>query len=526
MVTIKYNEEVRNAIMSGVDQLADAVKVTLGPKGGNVIIDKLEGNSVVTKDGVTVAKAIDLEDPLENIGANLIKQVASNANDNAGDGTTTATVLTQAILKEGLKLVAAGYNPLDLKNGIDKAVKEVVAYLNSIAVPVDYDSAMIKQIASISANNDEAIGELVADVFGKVGKEGAVSVESSKNMTTTVEVVDGLQFDRGMLSPYFSTDPNKLSVTFEDPYILLCSGKMSTVESVMTTLEPVVQSGRPLVIIAKDIDGQALATLVMNRLRGSVQVCAVKAPGFGEWQKALLEDIAVITGGEVVSNGEEATGIHLGEAQSITVTQMNTVIVGGKGKKEDIVERVTFIEAEKTRKAKSLTEFEIKKYQERISKLSGGVGVIYVGATTETEMKELKDRYEDAKCAVIAAIAEGIVPGGGTALLMSVDTLTGSSNDDIQRGISIVKKAIESPIRTICENANVSADVVIDKVLKLNENTDNKVDIIGYDAKRDEYSNMISFGIIDPKKVTRVALENAASIAGTVLTTKCALIQK
>lgn len=522
MVTIKYNEEVRNAIMSGVDQLADAVKVTLGPKGGNVIIDKLEGNSVVTKDGVTVAKAIDLEDPLENIGANLIKQVASNANDNAGDGTTTATVLTQAILKEGLKLVAAGYNPLDLKNGIDKAVKEVVAYLDSIAVPVDYDSAMIKQIASISANNDEAIGELVADVFGKVGKEGAVSVESSKNMTTTVEVVDGLQFDRGMLSPYFSTDPNKLSVTFEDPYILLCSGKMSTVESIMTTLEPVVQSGRPLVIIAKDIDGQALATLVMNRLRGSVQVCAVKAPGFGEWQKALLEDMAVITGGEVVSNGEEATGIHLGEAQSITVTQMNTVIVGGKGKKEDIVERVSFIESEKTRKAKSLTEFEIKKYQERISKLSGGVGVIYVGATTETEMKELKDRYEDAKCAVIAAISEGIVPGGGLALV-SASKCPVIVNPDTHEGLgaSIIMDAIKVPLRTICDNAGKSSDVVLDWIERNGKNGKQ-----GYNAKLDRYDDMIVMGIIDPKKVTRVALENAASIAGTVLTTKCALIQK
>ena len=518
---IQFDIEARDGLKRGVDALADAVKVTLGPKGRNVIIGKSFGGPQVTKDGVSVAKEVELEDALENMGAQMVKEVASKTNDLAGDGTTTATILAQAIVKEGLKNVAAGANPMDLKRGIDKAVEAIVADLNKQAVEVGNSSEKIKQVASISANNDATIGELITAAFEKVGKEGVITVEEAKGTDTTVDIVEGMQFDRGYISPYFVTNSDKMEADMESPYILLYDKKISTMKDLLPVLEPVAQSGKPLVVIAEDVDGEALATLVVNKLRGSLKIAAVKAPGFGDRRKAMLEDIAILTGGTVISEErgftlENATIDMLGTAEKVTIDKDNTTVVNGAGNKNDIKARVNQI---KSQIEASTSDYDKEKLQERLAKLSGGVAVLYVGAASEVEMKEKKDRVDDALHATRAAVEEGIVSGGGVALLQALQSLSKlkSENADEQTGVQIVAKAIESPLRTIVGNAGGEGSVVVAKVIEGENN-------FGYDAKTNTYGNMQEKGIIDPKKVTRIALENAASVAGMILTTECALV--
>ena len=518
---IQFDIDARDGLKRGVDALANAVKVTLGPKGRNVIISKSFGAPQVTKDGVSVAKEVELEDALENMGAQMVKEVASKTNDLAGDGTTTATVLAQAIVKEGLKNVAAGANPMDLKRGIDKAVESIVADLEKQAKKVGNSSEKIMQIASISANNDNTIGELIAKAFGKVGKEGVITVEEAKGTDTYVDVVEGMQFDRGYLSPYFVTDSDKMIADLENPYILLFDKKISNLQEILPILEPVAQSGRPLLIIAEDVEGQALATLVVNKLRGGLKIAAVKAPGFGDRRKAMLEDIAILTGGTVISEErgfslENADLEMLGTAETVTIDKDNTTIVNGSGKASDIKARVNQI---KSQIESTTSDYDREKLQERLAKLAGGVAVLYVGAASEVEMKEKKDRVDDALHATRAAVEEGIVAGGGVALVRAQKTLEKISNVNLDEvtGIQIVSRAIEAPLRTIVDNAGGEGSVVINKVLE------GKGDF-GYDAKADAYVDMLKAGIIDPKKVTRVALENAASVAGMILTTECALI--
>ncbi|WP_416444557.1 chaperonin GroEL [Leeuwenhoekiella sp. A16] len=517
---IKFDIEARDGIKRGVDALANAVKVTLGPKGRNVIISKSFGAPQVTKDGVTVAKEIELEDPLENMGAQMVKEVASKTNDLAGDGTTTATVLAQAIVKEGLKNVAAGANPMDLKRGIDKAVEAITKDLQEQTQEVGNSSEKIKQVASISANNDDVIGELIAEAFGKVGKEGVITVEEAKGTETYVDVVEGMQFDRGYLSPYFVTDSEKMQSELESPYILLYDKKISSMKDLLPVLEPVAQSGKPLLIIAEDVDGEALATLVVNKLRGALKIAAVKAPGFGDRRKAMLEDIAILTGGTVISEErgftlENATVDMLGTAETVTIDKDNTTIVNGAGEKENIKARVGQIKAQIE---STTSDYDREKLQERLAKLAGGVAVLYVGAASEVEMKEKKDRVDDALHATRAAVEEGIVAGGGVALVRAKKVLENLSTDsaDESTGVQIVNKAIEAPLRTIVANAGGEGSVVIAKVIDGNKN-------YGYDAKTDTYVDMLEAGIIDPKKVTRIALENAASVSGMILTTECSL---
>ncbi|WP_313111897.1 chaperonin GroEL [Aequorivita sediminis] len=518
---IKFDIEARDAIKRGVDALANAVKVTLGPKGRNVIISKSFGAPQVTKDGVTVAKEVELEDALENMGAQMVKEVASKTNDLAGDGTTTATVLAQAIVKEGLKNVAAGANPMDLKRGIDKAVEAIVANLEKQTTKVGNSSEMIKQVASISANNDDVIGDLIAKAFGKVGKEGVITVEEAKGTETYVDVVEGMQFDRGYLSPYFVTDTEKMQTELENPMILLYDKKISSMKDLLPVLEPVAQQGKSLLIIAEDVDGEALATLVVNKLRGSLKIAAVKAPGFGDRRKAMLEDIAILTGGTVISEErgftlENTTIDMLGSAENVTIDKDNTTIVNGAGETDNIKGRVNQIKAQIE---STTSDYDKEKLQERLAKLAGGVAVLYVGAASEVEMKEKKDRVDDALHATRAAVEEGIVAGGGVALVRAIEVLKKITTDSLDEttGVNIVSKAIESPLRTIVENAGGEGSVVINKVLEGKKN-------FGYDAKSETYVDMIKAGIIDPKKVTRVALENAASVAGMILTTECALV--
>jgi len=519
---IKFDLEARDGIKRGVDALANAVKVTLGPKGRNVIIGKSFGAPVVTKDGVSVAKEIELADELENMGAQMVKEVASRTNDLAGDGTTTATVLAQAIVKEGLKNVAAGANPMDLKRGIDKAVEAITTDLDKQSKKVGDSSEMIKQVASISANNDEVVGDLIAKAFGKVGKEGVITVEEAKGTETYVDVVEGMQFDRGYLSPYFVTNSEKMTTELENPYILLFDKKISTMKELMPVLEPVAQTGKPLLIIAEDVDGEALATLVVNKLRGSLKIAAVKAPGFGDRRKAMLEDIAILTGGTVISEErgftlENTTLEMLGTAEKVDINKDNTTVVNGSGKATDIKSRVGQI---KSQIENTTSDYDKEKLQERLAKLAGGVAVLYVGAASEVEMKEKKDRVDDALHATRAAVEEGIVAGGGVALVRAKSVLSKvkAVNPDQETGISIVARAIESPLRTIVENAGGEGSVVISKILESKGNQ-------GYDAKNDTYVDMLKAGIIDPKKVTRVALENAASVSGMILTTECALVE-
>jgi chaperonin GroEL len=518
---IKFDIEARDGLKRGVDALANAVKVTLGPKGRNVIISRSFGAPQVTKDGVTVAKEIELENELENMGAQMVKEVASKTNDLAGDGTTTATVLAQAIVKEGLKNVAAGANPMDLKRGIDKAVEAIVKDLDKQSKKVGSSSEMIKQVASISANNDDTIGELIAKAFSKVGKEGVITVEEAKGMETYVDVVEGMQFDRGYLSPYFVTDSDKMIADLENPYILLFDKKISNLQEILPILEPVAQSGRPLLIVAEDVEGQALATLVVNKLRGGLKIAAVKAPGFGDRRKAMLEDIAILTGGVVISEErgfslENADLSMLGTAESIMIDKDNTTIVNGSGKSSDIKARVNQIKAQIE---STTSDYDKEKLQERLAKLAGGVAVLYVGAASEVEMKEKKDRVDDALHATRAAVEEGIVAGGGVALVRAksvLDKITTENLDEVT-GIQIVARAIEAPLRTIVSNAGGEGSVVIAKVME------GKKDF-GFDAKSETYVDMLKAGIIDPKKVTRIALENAASVAGMILTTECALV--
>jgi chaperonin GroEL len=518
---IEFDIEARDGIKRGVDALANAVKVTLGPKGRNVIIGKSFGAPQVTKDGVTVAKEIELKDNLENMGAQMVKEVASKTNDLAGDGTTTATILAQSIVTEGLKNVAAGANPMDLKRGIDKAVFSVVNALQKQSVEIGSASEKILQVASISANNDETIGKLITEAFEKVGKEGVITVEEAKGTDTYVDVVEGMQFDRGYISPYFVTDSEKMEADLDTPQILITDKKISVMKDLLPILEPVAQSGKPLLIIAEDIDGEALATLVVNKLRGSLKIAAVKAPGFGDRRKAMLEDIAILTGGTVISEErgftlENTTIDMLGTAEKVTIDKDNTTIVNGAGNKKDIKSRVNQIKAQIET---TTSDYDKEKLQERLAKLAGGVAVLYVGAPSEVEMKEKKDRVDDALHATRAAIEEGIVAGGGVALLNSKNELEKlkSSNADESTGIQIVNKAIEAPLRTIVENSGGEGSVVVSKVLDGDNN-------FGYNAKEGKYVDMLKEGIIDPKKVTRVALENAASVAGMILTTECALV--
>ncbi len=518
---IKFDIDARDGLKRGVDALANAVKVTLGPKGRNVIISKSFGAPQVTKDGVTVAKEIELENELENMGAQMVKEVASKTNDLAGDGTTTATVLAQAIVKEGLKNVAAGANPMDLKRGIDKAVKAITIDLEKQAKKVGNSSEKIEQIASISANNDSTIGKLIAKAFGKVGKEGVITVEEAKGTDTYVDVVEGMQFDRGYLSPYFVTDADKMIADLENPYILLFDKKISNLQEILPILEPVAQSSRPLLIIAEDVDGQALATLVVNKLRGGLKIAAVKAPGFGDRRKAMLEDIAILTGGTVISEErgfslENATLDLLGTAETVTIDKDNTTVVNGAGKSAQIKARVNQIKAQIET---TTSDYDREKLQERLAKLAGGVAVLYVGAASEVEMKEKKDRVDDALNATRAAVEEGIVAGGGVALVRAKSVLEKITTENLDEttGVQIINKAIESPLRTIVENAGGEGSVVINKVLE------GKKDF-GFDAKSEKYVDMLKAGIIDPKKVTRIALENAASVAGMILTTECALV--
>ena len=518
---IKFDIDARDGLKRGVDALANAVKVTLGPKGRNVVIGKAFGGPVITKDGVTVAKEIELEDPLENMGAQMVKEVASKTNDLAGDGTTTATVLAQAIVKEGLKNVAAGANPMDLKRGIDKAVAAIVKDLQKQSQVVGSKIEKIKQVASISANNDESVGDLIAQAFEKVGKEGVITVEEAKGTDTYVDIVEGMQFDRGYLSPYFVTDSEKMITDLETPYILLYDKKISSMKDLLPVLEPVAQTGKPLLIIAEDVEGEALATLVVNKLRGALKIAAVKAPGFGDRRKAMLEDIAILTGGTVIAEErgftlENTTIDMLGTAEKVTIDKDNTTVVNGAGNKTDIKGRVSQI---KSQIETTTSDYDKEKLQERLAKLAGGVAVLYVGAASEVEMKEKKDRVDDALHATRAAVEEGIVAGGGVALVRTKDVLTKITTDNLDEvtGIQIIARAIEEPLRTIVENAGGEGSVVAAKVI------DGKKDF-GFNAKTDEYVNMLKAGIIDPTKVTRIALENAASVAGMILTTECALV--
>ena len=518
---IQFDVQAREGLKRGVDALANAVKVTLGPKGRNVIIDKSFGGPQVTKDGVTVAKEVELEDALENMGAQMVKEVASKTNDLAGDGTTTATILAQAIVHEGLKNVAAGANPMDLKRGVDKAVEAIVKDLDKQAVQVGDSSEKIKQVASISANNDETIGTLITEAFEKVGKEGVITVEEAKGTDTYVDVVEGMQFDRGYLSPYFVTNSEKMEADLETPYILLFDKKISTMKDLLPVLEPVSQTGKPLVVVAEDVDGEALATLVVNKLRGTLKIAAVKAPGFGDRRKAMLEDIAILTGGTVISEErgftlENTTIDMLGTAEKVTIDKDNTTIVNGAGDAEAIKARVNQIKAQIET---TTSDYDKEKLQERLAKLAGGVAVLYVGAASEVEMKEKKDRVDDALHATRAAVEEGIVSGGGVALLNARNVIQKikSENPDEATGNQIVYSAVEAPLRTIVSNAGGEGSVVVSKVEEGKAN-------FGYDAKSEAYVDMQDAGIIDPKKVTRVALENAASVAGLVLTTECALV--
>ena len=523
---IKYNTEARELLKKGVDQLANAVKVTLGPKGRNVVIEKKFGAPQITKDGVTVAKEVELEDKFENTGAQLVKSVASKTGDDAGDGTTTATILTQAIVTEGLKNVTAGANPMDLKHGIDKAVAKVVEYIKNNAEVVGDNYDKIEQVATVSANNDPEIGKLLADAMRKVSKDGVITVEDSKTRDTTIGVTEGMQFDRGYLSSYFVTDTDKMECEMEDPYILIYDKKISNLKEFLPILQPAAESGRPLLVIAEDVDSEALTTLVVNRLRGSLKICAVKAPGFGDRRKAMLEDIAVLTGGVVISEEkglklEQATLEMLGSAKKVTVNKDNTTIVGGAGAKENIQERVNQIknEIENTK-----SSYDKEKLQERLAKLAGGVAVLYVGANSEVEMKEKKDRVDDALCATRAATEEGVVVGGGTTYIRAQKALEGlkgdnADNADEQTGINIVCRAIEEPLRQIVTNAGGEGAVVVDKVRQGEGD-------YGYNAREDKYEDLRKAGVIDPAKVERVALENAASIAGMFLTTECLIVDK
>ncbi len=520
---IKFNIKAREELKKGVDALADAVKVTLGPKGRNVIIDKKFGAPHITKDGVTVAREVELEDPFQNMGAQLVKEVASKTGDDAGDGTTTATVLAQSIINVGLKNVAAGANPMDIKRGIDKAVATVVENIKGMSEEVGDDFKKIEDVARVSANNDEKIGQLIAEAMKKVKKEGVITVDEAKGTETTIDIVEGMQFDRGYISPYFVTDSEKMQCVMDSPAILLYDKKISNLKDMLPILESVAQSGRPLLIIAEDVDQEALATLVVNRLRGSLKVCAVKAPGFGDRRKEMLEDIAVLTGGVVISEEKglelsKAVPEYLGRAEKVTVTKENTTIVNGGGKKENIEDRVAMIKAQI---AQTKSDYDREKLQERLAKLAGGVAVLHIGAPSEVEMKEKKDRVDDALSATRAAIAEGIVPGGGVAYIRCVAALDGmkGDNDDETTGIQIVKRAIEEPLRQIATNAGVEGAVVVQKVA---EGTGD----FGYNARTDKYENLLAAGVIDPAKVTRVALENAASIAGMFLTTECVITDK
>ena len=520
---IKFIIQAREELKKGVDELADAVKVTLGPKGRNVIIEKKFGAPHITKDGVTVAKEIELEDPFQNMGAQLVKEVASKTGDDAGDGTTTATVLAQAIVNVGLKNVAAGANPMDLKRGIDKAVAKVVEGIKAQAQEVGDDFEKIESVARISANNDSEIGQLIAEAMKKVKKEGVITVEEAKGTDTTVDIVEGMQFDRGYISPYFVTNTEKMECEMDTPYILIYDKKISALKDMLPVLEATAQTGRPLLIIAEDVDSEALATLVVNRLRGSLKICAVKAPGFGDRRKEMLEDIAVLTGGVVISEEKglklESTTIEmLGRAEKITVNKENTTIVNGMGSKDSIAARVAQIKAQIET---TTSDYDREKLQERLAKLAGGVAVLYIGAASEVEMKEKKDRVDDALSATRAAIAEGIVPGGGVAYIRCIPALDGlkGANEDETTGIEIVKRAIEEPLRQITANAGVEGAVVVQKV------KDGEGDF-GYNARTDTYENFFAAGVIDPAKVTRVALENAASIAGMFLTTECVIADK
>lgn len=519
---IKFDIESRDALKRGVDALANAVKVTLGPKGRNVVIEKSFGAPHVTKDGVSVAKEIELEDKVENMGAQMVKEVASKTNDIAGDGTTTATVLAQAIVREGLKNVAAGANPMDLKRGIDKAVSTVVENLKSQSQQVGDNNDKIKQVASVSANNDETIGGLIADAFARVGKEGVITVEEAKGIDTTVDVVEGMQFDRGYQSPYFVTNPDKMVAELDNPYILLVEKKISSMKELLPVLEPVAQQGKSLLIISEEVEGEALATLVVNKLRGSLKIAAVKAPGFGDRRKAMLEDIAILTGGQVISEErgftmENASIELLGKAEKVVIDKDNTTIVNGAGDDAQIKARVNQIKAQLE---STTSDYDREKLQERLAKLAGGVAVLYVGAASEVEMKEKKDRVDDALHATRAAVEEGIVAGGGVALVRAIESLNSLSgaNQDENTGIKIVKRAIEEPLRQIVANAGGEGSVIVAKV------AEGKADF-GYNAKTDEFVNMLEVGIIDPTKVTRVALENAASVAGMLLTTECVITE-
>jgi len=517
---IKFDIEARNLIKEGADALANAVKVTLGPKGRNVVIDKKYGAPQVTKDGVTVAREIELEDRFANMGAQMVKEVASQTNDQAGDGTTTATVLAQSIINVGLKNVTAGANPMDLKRGIDKAVAVVVESLKSQTTPVGDDYSKIEQVGTISANNDNAIGKLIADAMSKVKKDGVITVEEAKGTTTEVKLVEGMQFDRGYISAYFMTNPDKMEAVLENPYILITDKKISTMKDLLPVLEPIARDGKSLLIIAEDVEGEALTTLVVNRLRGTIKIAAVKAPGFGDRRKEMLQDIAILTGGTVISEErgftlENATVAMLGQAEKIVIDKENTTIVNGAGKKDQIDDR-----ANQIRKQISTTtsDYDREKLQERLGKLAGGVAVLYVGAATEVEMKEKKDRVEDALNATRAAVEEGIIPGGGVAFIRATSALKGlkGDNDDETTGINIIARAIEEPIRMICENAGKEGSVIVQKV------KEGKGDY-GYNAHTDTFENFFTTGVIDPTKVMRVALENAASVAGMLLTTECAL---
>ena len=518
---IKSSTESRDLLKSGVDQLANAVKVTLGPKGRNVIIEKKFGAPHITKDGVTVAKAIELEDPFENMGAQLVKEVASKTGTDAGDGTTTATVLAQAIISTGIKNVVAGANPMDLKRGIDKAVARVVEYIRNTATPIGEDFSKIENIARISANNDDEIGKLIAEAIQKVTKDGVITVEDAKGLETTVDVVEGMQFERGYLSAYFMNDVKKQQCVLEEPFILIYDKKISDVQVILPILEAVIKTSRPLLIIAEDVDSTALSTLSVNALRGSLKVCAVKAPGFGDRRKEMLQDIAILTGGQFIS---EETGLTLetvtinmlGQASKVIVTKDNTTIVDGAGKAGAVIDRIAMIRAQLEN---TTSEYDKEKLNERLAKLAGGVAVLRVGAASEVEMKEKKDRVDDALCATRAAMEEGIVAGGGTTYINALEALATLSgdNDDENLGIEIIRRAITEPLRQIATNAGKDAGVVVNNVSKLD---------LGYDARNDEYVNMLEQGIIDPAKVTRVALENAASIAGTFLTTECAIVDK
>ncbi len=521
---IFFDIEARNKMKKGVDTLANAVKVTLGPKGRNVVIEKKFGAPQVTKDGVTVAKEIELEDPIENMGAQMVKEVASKTADIAGDGTTTATVLAQAIIGEGLKMVAAGANPMDLKRGIDKAVSLIVENLKGQSQTVGNDSKKIQQVATISANNDETIGKLIAEAFAKVGKEGVITVEEAKGTDTTVDVVEGMQFDRGYVSPYFVTNSEKMEAELQNPFILIYDKKISAMKDILHILEKVAQTGRPLLIIAEDLEGEALATLVVNKLRGTIKVAAVKAPGFGDRRKEMLQDIAILTAGIVVSEEqgyklENADLTYLGQAASVTINKDNTTVVGGKGKKVDITARVNQIKAQVEN---TTSDYDREKLQERLAKLAGGVAVLYVGAATEVEMKEKKDRVDDALHATRAAVEEGIVPGGGVAYIRAVSALDAKVKGQIadeQTGMQIVRRALEEPMRTLTANAGIDGSIVVQRI------KEGKGDF-GFNARTETYENLFKAGVIDPTKVSRVALENAASIAGMLLTTECVIADK